>query len=79
MTETIIVALITLAGSAIGTLSGILVSAKLTNYRLAQLEDRVNKHNSAVERTLILEEKMAVANHRLSDLECEVKNLEKYN
>lgn len=74
MNTEIAVALIALIGSALGSLSGIVVSSKLTNYRLSRLEERVNKHNSIVERTYILEEKVSVANHRISDLEEEMKN-----
>lgn len=69
MPTEIMVALIGLAGSGGGTLVGILVSAKLTNYRLEQLEKKVDKHNTVIERTFILEEQMKVANHRISDLE----------
>lgn len=74
--EAIIVALIGLAGSAIGSIVGVLASAKLTNYRIGQLEKQVEKHNSIVERTYKLEErtelqeeKIKVANHRIDDLE----------
>lgn len=74
MDSEIIVALLTLLGSCLGTISGILVSSKLTNFRISQLEERVNKHNSIVERTYILEEKISVANHRIADLEEEIKN-----
>ncbi len=69
MASEIIVAIIAFAGTAIGTFGGILASSKLTNYRLSQLEKKVDKHNSVVERTYILEEKMKVANHRIEDLE----------
>ncbi len=76
MTEKITIALITLVGSGLGAFAGILASAKLTNYRIEQLEKKVDKHNSVVERTYKLEqnfclidEKMRVANHRLTDLE----------
>lgn len=65
----IIISLITLTGSAIGTFAGIGINSKLTNYRIEQLEKKVDKHNSAVERTGILEEQMKVVNHRLADLE----------
>lgn len=74
--EGIIVALIGLAGSAIGSIVGVLASAKLTSYRLQQLEKRVEKHNNLIERTYKLEEraqlqeeKIKVANHRIGDLE----------
>ncbi|MGN1165059.1 MAG: hypothetical protein ACI4S2_01360 [Lachnospiraceae bacterium] len=41
----------------------------LMEYKLDELTKRVEKHNSVVERTYILEEKMKVANHRIKDLE----------
>lgn len=69
MNETIVVALISLAGTGIGTFGGIMASSKLTNYRISQLEKKVDKHNSVIERTFVLEEKMKVANHRIEDLE----------
>ena len=78
--EGIVVALIGLAGSAIGSLVGILTSSKLTSYRLEQLEKRVQAHNNLIERTYKLEErtelqeeKIKVANHRNEDLENEVR------
>ena len=43
-------------------------SAALIEYRLKQLEDKVNKHNSVVERTFILEGKMNEAEHDIRDL-----------
>ena len=56
-------------GIVIGTFGGILASSRITNFRLEQLEKKVDKHNSVIERTFILEEKMKVANHRIEDLE----------
>ena len=60
------------AGVAIGTFGGILMSNKLTNYRIEQLEKKVDEHNSVMERTCLLEEKMKVANHRLDNFEKEI-------
>ena len=78
MPTEVIVALIGLLGSAAGTFTGIMVSAKLTAYRLSELEKRVEKHNKVIERTYKLEEAQAVmqeqikvANHRIGDLEKE--------
>jgi len=72
----IIVALLALAGSVYGTYKANSESQALIAYRLEQLEKKVDKHNSAVERTYelerkmdVLEEKMSVANHRIADLE----------
>ncbi|MTK08466.1 MULTISPECIES: hypothetical protein [Clostridia] len=69
MPTEIMVALIGLAGSGIGTFAGIVASSKLTNYRIGQLEKKVDKHNTVIERTFRLEEQMKVANHRIADLE----------
>lgn len=69
MTTEIIVSLITMLGSAIGAFAGIMVNGKLTNYRIEQLEKKVDKHNTVIERTFKLEEQMKVANHRIQDLE----------
>ena len=71
MDAEIIVGLLSLAGTALGTTAGIVASSRLTTYRLAQLEKKVDKHNSVMERTFLLEEKMRVANHRIDDLERE--------
>ena len=79
--EAIIVALIGLAGSAAGSLGGVLVSSRLTQYRLEELEKKVQAHNSLIERTYRLEErtelqeeKIKVANHRIEDLEQAMRN-----
>lgn len=69
MSTEITTALIALFGTAIGTFGGIVASSKLTMYRIEQLEKKVDKHNSVMERTYILEEKVKVANHRIDDLE----------
>ena len=76
MNSDIIISLVTLLGSAVGTFGGILLNTRLTNYRIEQLEKKVDKHNSVVERVYILEkrdaveeEEIKVINHRLSDLE----------
>ncbi len=65
----IIVALLSLVGTAIGTFGGIVASAKLTSYRIQQLEKKVDKHNRFAERIPVIEEKIAVANNRIGDLE----------
>ena len=76
MDSTIVVALVSLLGTVIGTFGGIMASNKLTVYRIEQLEAKVNKHNNLIERTFkleeaeaVLEEKINVANHRIEDLE----------
>lgn len=72
MDSTVIVALISLIGTLGGSLGGILVSSKLTNYRLQQLETRVAEHNNFARRMPVVEEQIKVINHRIGDLESEV-------
>lgn len=69
MQSDILVALLALLGTLTGTFGGIMASNKLTNHRLLELEKKVDKHNTLVERMYVLEEKMSVANHRIADLE----------
>lgn len=64
MSETVVVSLISLIGTLGGTFGGILVSNKLTNYRLEQLEKKVAQHNSLVERTYELEAKDKIYEER---------------
>ncbi len=75
MTE-VIVSLITLCGSALGTFAGIVINTKLTNYRIEQLEKKQDKHNKVIERVYhlerhnaVIDEEIKVANHRIEDLE----------
>ena len=76
MSESIIVALLSLAGTLMGSLFGILAANKLVFYRIEQLEKKVEKHNNVLERVYILEkneavieEEIKVANHRIGDLD----------
>ena len=63
MNDVVIVAAISLTGTLVGTFGGILTASKLTNYRIEQLEKKVEKHNSVVERTFILEGQKLEAQH----------------
>ncbi len=65
MPDTVLVAILSL----IGTLAGSFGGTQLIKYRIEQLEKKVEKHNSVMERTYLLEEKIKVANHRIEDLE----------
>ena len=74
--ETIIVAIISLIGTLAGSYFSNRKSQVLIAYRLEQLECKVQAHNNLIERTYKLEEqaavheeKIKVANARISDLE----------
>ena len=69
MTDTIAVALVSLVGTLIGTFGGIITASKLTNYRIEQLERKVDKHNNFAERIPLIQNDIKVANHRIDDLE----------
>ena len=76
MSDAIIVAILGLAGSSVGSLFGVFINTKLSNYRIEQLEKKVEKHNNIIERVYkleneeaVIEEKIRVANNRIDDLE----------
>lgn len=68
MTEAVIVGLLSLIGSVVGTLGGIITSQKLTNYKIEKLQEEVQKHNGLIERTYKLEGRMNEAEHDIRDL-----------
>ena len=71
MNPEVIAAVLALVGTIIGSGGGILVSSKLTNYRLQQLENKVAEHNNYARRMPVVEEQIKVINHRINDLEHE--------
>ena len=68
MTEAIIIAIIGFLGAVVGSGLGIIASAKLTNYRLEQLEKKVNLHNNVIERMYKLEQREALLEQHVDDL-----------
>jgi alcohol dehydrogenase YqhD (iron-dependent ADH family) len=69
MTEAIIVAILALIGTLGGTFGGILTANKLTNYRIEQLEKKVEKHNNVIERVYKLEKDEAVIQEEIEHLQ----------
>ena len=68
MNDTVVVAALSLTGTVIGSLVGILTANKLVNYRLKKLEEKVQAHNNLIERTYKLEGRMCEAEHNIRDL-----------
>ena len=64
-TTTIIVAVLSFLGTALGSFGGM----KLMSYRIEQLEKRVDKHNSVIERVYNLERQNAIQDERISEIE----------
>ena len=72
MNEAVFVAVLSLIGTLGGTFGGILTANKLTNYRIEQLEKKVEKHNKVIERVYDLEKHEAVIDE-------EIEHLKKYH
>ena len=70
-------AVLAFAGTLIGSLGGILAANKLVNYRLQELEKKVEKHNNVIERVYKLEETEAVQNEKISVANRRIDELEK--
>lgn len=68
MSTELLVALLALAGTIIGSFTGILVANKLVNFRLEQLEKKVEKHNNLVERIAMAEYDIKIIKFRIDDL-----------
>lgn len=68
MTETIIVAILSLCGTLAGAYMANRKSSALIEYRLKQLEEKVNKHNNVIERTYALEKRVEVDEERIAHL-----------
>ena len=79
LSETIIVAVLSLIGTLVGTLGGILVSNKLTNYRIEQLEKKVEKHNHVIDRVYELEKRDEVEKEEIKDINHRVSDLEEFH
>lgn len=69
MPDTITVALLSLAGTLVCNIGGILASNKLVNFRLKRLEEKVQAHNNLIERMYKVEERAKSNSHRLDALE----------
>lgn len=74
MSSEIIVGVLSLLGTLCGTFAGIVTSTKLTNYRIEQLEKKVEKHNSVVERTAVIERDLKSVWHSIDEIREEVKH-----
>lgn len=73
MSDAIMVALLSLAGTLGGSLLGIRQSNRLVNYRIDRLEEKVTKHNNLVERMTAVEQSVKSAHHRIDEIKEERK------
>ena len=79
MSEVVIVAILSLIGTLIGSLTGILTANKLTNYRIEQLEKKVEKHNHVIERVYELEKHEAVVDTEIKSMSHQIEEITEHN
>ena len=77
MSDAIIVAILSLTGTAIGSVVSVLTANRLTNYKIDELKKTVEKHNSLIDRTYRLEESVTLVNEKLDTLDHRVEALER--
>ena len=73
MPETVIVALLSLVGTAIGVFGGM----RLVTYRIEQLEKKVEKHNTVIERTFKLETRADSIDRDMEELKSDISDMKK--
>ena len=77
MSDAIVVAVLSLVGTAIGSVVSVLTANRLTNYKIDELKKTVEKHNSLIDRTYRLEESVTLVNEKLDSLDRRVDALER--
>jgi len=77
MTSEVLVAVLSLLGTAFGSVTGIMAANKLTNYRIAELEKKVDKHNTIIERFALLEQDNKTQWNRIDDLRSSMDEIKK--
>ena len=68
MPTEVIVAMLGLIGKLAGSFLGVMASSSKTQYRIQKLEEKVDKHNTIIERTYKLEGEMTEVQHDIVDL-----------
>lgn len=79
MSDVVIVGVLSLIGTLGGSILGIMAANKLTMYRIEQLEKKVDKHNTIIERTAVLERDLKTAFNKIDDLRNDFKEAERSN
>ena len=69
MATEVIVALVSLAGSALGVVAGVIGSNKLTDFRLSSIETKVNELDKKIDTFTDVSVQLAVLDQRIKELE----------
>lgn len=79
MDSEVLVAIIALIGTVTGSISGIMISSKLSNYRIEQLEIKLDKYISnqdkLKEKVILLEKDVLSFREKLEDIERQIQKL----
>lgn len=75
MPSEIIVAILSLSGTLIGSIVGILTANKLVIYRIEQLEKSVSKHNTVIERVALLEQDSKAQWKRIDEIRADMERI----
>ena len=67
MDNGIVIALLSLVGTLAGSWMGVRQTNKLVDFRIKQLEEKVDKHNNLVERVALVEASTKSAHHRIDE------------
>lgn len=76
MNAEVLTAVLSVLGTITGSTLGVIASSRLTQYRIEQLEKKVEKHNNIIERVYVLERDVKTAFNKLDELREDVKNVE---
>ena len=81
MNSELLIAILSCIGTIAGSITGILVSNRLSTYRIEQLEKKIDKYATNMdeikERLVIVEQSAKSAHHRLDDITTQLKITEK--
>lgn len=75
MTDAIIIAVLSLLGTCIGSITGIMTANRLVNYRIESLEKKMDKHNGILERFVILERDEETQWKRIDEMRIDIEKL----
>ncbi len=79
MSENLFIAMLSLFGTLVGSFAGIVTAGKLTNFRLSQLETKVEKLSGLIDKTYDLEKQDTVTEEKLKHIDLRLKTLEETN
>lgn len=69
-------AIVSCVGTIIGSMCGVMASSSKTIYRIEQLEKKVEKHNSMVERMIEAEDKLKSHQHQINEIKERIEAIE---